>query len=431
MTGELRIQGVTVSSLASEYGTPLFVYDADALAGQYNGLRSRLHPAVDLFYSLKANPNVAICSLLSSLGAGAEVSSLAELRTALRAGVAPADIVFPGPGKSRAELSACLEEGIEAIVCESLGELELINELARDSGRPARVALRVNPGFTMKTSTLTMGGKPRQFGIDEDQLREQPGLARRFPHVRLVGVHVYMGTRILDEAVVAENTERILALADQLSSLLDFPLEVADIGGGLGVPYFDGERELDLDALSGMLNQVIAGFRARHKETRLIMELGRYLAAPAGCYVIGVRYVKTSWGERFAVTDGGTHHHMAAVGIGSFVKRNFPVRLLNRAADGPQAPWTIAGPLCTPNDTLAKNVQLPPVRPGDLLGVLCSGAYGPSASPGMFLSHGFPAEVLVHDGVPYLIRKRDEVADMLGSQILPDLAQPAARAAAS
>lgn len=415
------VQGIPVTELAAEFGTPLYVYDGDRITAQYTGLRERLHPAVDICYSLKANPNLAVCALLRSLGAGAEISSLAELRTALRAGVAAGDIVTPGPGKSPAELAAFLEAGVHAIICESFGELERIDAIAAGMGVRARVLLRVNPSFSVRTTTLAMGGKPRQFGIDEDQV---PTLAALdLPHVRIAGVHVYLGTRILDPSIVVSNTERILGLAERLSDRLGFPLETVDIGGGLGVPYFDGERELDREALTRDLEPVIAGFAARRPDTRLIMELGRYLVADAGTYVVGVRYVKTSMGERFAITDGGTHHHMAAVGIGSFVRRNFPIALLNRAADGPVQPWTLAGPLCTPNDTLARNVELPPIRPGDLLGVRASGAYGPTASPGLFLSHGFPAEVLVHNGTAHLVRERDTVEDLLRKQRLPALAK--------
>ncbi|WP_433556861.1 type III PLP-dependent enzyme [Pseudonocardia xinjiangensis] len=418
MTG-LEIQGIPVSELARDYGTPLFVYDGDVLAGQYDGLRRLLHPKLEIFFSLKANPNVSVCALLRSRGARAEVSSAAELVTAIRAGVPPRDIVFVGPGKSADELAACLDEDIFAIVCESPGELELIDQLARLRGTVARVALRINPAFAVKGSGLTMGGKPRQFGIDEVQLDELGNVAQRFPGVRLMGVHVYMGTRILAEDVVIENTRRILELARRVSARLEFELELVDIGGGLGVAYFDGERDIDPSVLAAGLEPVIAEFAAASPRTRLVMELGRYLTALAGTYVVRVRYVKTSLGQQFAITDGGTHHHMAAVGIGSFVKRNFPMRLLDRAEE-PTERWTVTGPLCTPNDTLAKDVALPPVRPGDLLGVLRSGAYGPTASPVLFLGHGAPAEVLVHGGRPHLVRDRDRAEDLLRQQHLHD-----------
>jgi diaminopimelate decarboxylase len=411
-----QIHGVEVTDLAEAYGTPLYVYDGAELRHRYQRLRDRLPPELEIFYSLKANPNVSICALLGSLGARAEVSSLVELITAGRAGIAPRDTIFLGPGKSEDELAAALDAGIYAIVCESYGELAHIDRLAAARGRRADVALRVNPEFTVARSGLTMGGKPRQFGIDAAQLFDDPGLARRYPHVRLMGVHAYLGTRILDAATVVDNVTRVLDLAERLAGRLDISLELVDVGGGLGVAYFEGEADLDEERTAAGVTAAVAGFARHHPETRLALELGRYLTATSGTYVVLVRYVKTSLGERFAITDGGTNHHMAASGTGSFVQRNFPIRLLGRESDEPRERWQVCGPLCTPNDTIGKAVALPPLRPGDLIGVSRSGAYGPTASPGLFLSHGYPAEVLVDHGRPFLVRDRDEPADLLRAQ---------------
>jgi diaminopimelate decarboxylase len=426
MPAEFTVQGIGITELAGTYGTPLYVYDGEALRDRLTEVRGRLHPRLEIFFSLKANPNAGVCAVLHAHGARAEISSLAELATARRAGVAPEDIIFLGPGKSRAELAACLDQHVFAIICESFGELAVIEELAVERGTTARVALRINPGFTVQGSGLTMGGKPRQFGIDEAAVLADPGLAARLPHVRLMGVQVYMGTRILSEQAVAENTERILDLAERISRRLGFPLELADVGGGLGVAYFDNETDPDLAALAARVNPVLDAFAGRHPATRIVMELGRYLTARAGTYVARVRYVKTSMGERFAIADGGTNHHMAAVGIGSFVKRNFPIRLLNRLDEPATEEWNVTGPLCTPSDTLGKKVLLPPVRPGDLIGVGRSGAYGPSASPVLFLSHGHPAEVLVLDGRAHLVREPDRTEDLLAKQRLPGIAASAA-----
>ncbi|MEU5551817.1 MULTISPECIES: type III PLP-dependent enzyme [unclassified Micromonospora] len=425
MTAEHEVQGIGITELAERFGTPMFVYDGEQLRRQYQGLRERLHPAVDMFFSLKANPNLSVCAVLHGYGACAEVSSLTELITARRAGVAPRDIIFLGPGKSRDELAACLREQVYAVVVESFGELELLNEVAAEHDVVAPVALRVNPEFAVKGGGLTMGGKPRQFGIDEAQLLAAPDLGA-YPHIRVMGVHAYLGTRILSEEVIAENTARILELAERLALRHGFPLEMVDIGGGLGVAYFEGETDLDPALVAERVNPVVEAFRDRHPDTRVIMELGRYLTAPSGVYVVGVRYVKESMGQRFAVADGGTNHHMAAVGTGSFVKRNYPMVLLNRPAEPAVAEWQVTGPLCTPNDTIGKNVPLPTVRPGDLIGVLRSGAYGPTASPVHFLSHGYPAEVLVHEGHAYLVRHRDDPEDLLSRQPTHDeLAAPA------
>ncbi len=419
MPDSATVQGITVTELAQRYGTPLYIYDGDSIAAQYQGLRQRLHPAIEMFYSLKANPNISVCALLASLGARAEVSSLTELITAQRAGVPAENILFLGPGKSRTEITACVKEDI-TLICESLGELALIDEVAEELGSNARVLLRVNPSFAVKGGGLTMGGKPRQFGTDEATLLATPDLVQRHRSVRLCGFQAYMGTRFLSEDVVVANTERILELAERLSQRLDVPLDMVDVGGGLGVAYFAGEHDIDPAVLTERLNPVLAAFHDRHPDTRLVMELGRYLVGPCGTYAVQVRYVKESMGERFAVADGGTNHHMAAVGIGSFVKRNFPMRLLSRDGAG-SAAWNVTGPLCTPNDTIGKAVELPDdLRPGDILGVDRSGAYGLTASPTQFLSHGSPAEVLVHEGRALLIRARDDADTLLANQILHD-----------
>ncbi|MEV4313250.1 type III PLP-dependent enzyme [Actinocrispum sp. NPDC049592] len=416
MTSEFTVQGRPISELADEFGTPMYLYDGDVLRDVYGSLRARLTPELDIFYSAKANPNVSVCAVLRSLGAGLEVSSMAELITARRAGAAVQDIIFLGPGKSVAELRACAEAGVHAIVCESLEELELVNGLGLP--RPVDVMLRVNPSFTAKGARLSMGGKPRQFGIDQEVLLRSRSFLRSLPGVRVIGVHGYMGTRILDAAAIVDNTRGILNAAEELSAELGFELSTVDVGGGIGVPYFDNEKDIDLDQLAVGVNAAVTDFLARNPGRRVITELGRYLVGWCGTYVVRARYVKESMGEWFVVADGGTNHHMAAVGIGSFVKRNFPVRSLTRYTDPELRPYNVTGPLCTPNDVVAKQVALPEVRPGDLLGVERSGAYGPSASPGLFLSHGYPAEVLVLDGTAHLVRLRDTVDDLLNKQLL-------------
>jgi diaminopimelate decarboxylase len=412
------------SGIAARYGTPTYVYDGDWLAANLEALRAVLHPSLEVFFSLKSNPNRGVYDVLHAAGARAEVSSLAELRLVLEAGTDPSDIVFLGPGKSEQEITACVEAGIYAIVCESFAELELIDRTAGGHGVRQRVLLRVNPAFSIAGSRLTMGGKPRQFGIDEAEiLAAGPALAA-FRHADVAGVQVYLGTRILDTEVVVKNTAYILEIAERIAGATGIRLDAVDIGGGLGVAYFEGESDLDPTALAKDLNPLLERFAAAHPDTRLIMESGRYLTALGGTYLMRVRYTKQSMGENFAVADGGTHHHMAAVGIGSFVKRNFPIGLLSRPAEPAEEPgrWNIAGPLCTPNDTIAKAAALPALRPGDLIGVLRSGAYGPSASPVYFLSHGYPAEVVVRGGRSYLVRARDTVEDVLGKQAThPDL----------
>lgn len=426
--GETPLDDDRLLAVARRFGTPVYVYDGDALSSRFRRLRERLHPAMDVFFSLKANPNVSVCATLHGAGACAEVSSMTELLTALRAGVPPRDIVFLGPGKSAGELSACLEHGIYAVICESFGELELLDRLAGEAATVAPVVLRVNPEFSVKGSGLTMGGKARQFGIDEQQLLDSQPPARRYRHLRVFGVQAYLGTRILDERVVVDNSRRVLDLAERICAHLEIPLEFVDVGGGLGVAYFEGETDPDEAALCEALNPLVDDFARRHPGTRIAMELGRYLTATSGVYLAGVTVTKTSFGQHFAVLDGGTNHHMAAVGIGSVVHRNFPLRVVGAQAGPDDGEWTLTGPLCTPNDTIGKKVRLPSLRRGDVVAVTRSGAYGPSASPVNFLSHGHPAEVLLRQGQEYLVREPDGAAELMARQRLVPPVPPVAPA---
>jgi diaminopimelate decarboxylase len=263
-----------------------------------------------------------------------------------------------------------------------------------------------------------MGGKPRQFGIDHETLLGAGPTLKALRHVRVIGVHAYLGTRILEAADIVHNTRGVLAAAEELSGALGVTLRTVDIGGGFGVPYFDGEPTLDIAQVVDGINAAVSAFLANNPGTRVITELGRYLVAEAGTYVVRARYVKQSRGVWLVGADGATNHHMAAVGIGSFVKRNFPIRSLSRPGEPADRTYTVTGPLCTPNDVVGKRVALPEVRPGDLIGVRQSGAYGPSASPTLFLSHGHPAEVLLLDGEAHLVRERDSAEDLLAHQRL-------------
>ncbi|PZE34233.1 type III PLP-dependent enzyme [Curtobacterium sp. MCPF17_031] len=411
-----------LEAIAAKYGTPMFVYDADVLSSTARSVRTALDERISIYYSLKANPNVSVVSTLMRAGTRAEVSSLAELRTAINAGHPAENVIFLGPGKTDEEIAACIDLRIRAIVCESFEELERINDASYSMGTRTKVVLRVNPSFELKGSGLTMGGKARQFGIDEEQLAEFVDLRARFASVDVLGVHAYMGTRILNEPAIVQNTRRILEMARRIAAIQRFPLKFVSVGGGWGVPYFEGESPINLQTVADGVNEAALLHVGSHPETEVAIELGRYLTALAGAYVTSVLYTKTSRGESFAVVDGGTNHHAAAGGVGSFVKRNFPVVVVGAEAGTPTSTWNLAGPLCTPNDLIVKKAELPDLTRGDLVAVLRSGAYGPSASPGLFLSHGFPTEVLLRDGEAHLIRAADSTEDLLARQILVDTA---------
>lgn len=417
-------------AIARTVPTPFYCYDAEDVRGRFDGLKRHLPDGADIYYSLKANPNKAIVSTLCRIGAGCEVSSVAELDLALAAGADRRRVIFVGPAKSPADLARGIEAGIKAIVAESCAELLAIQQVAAARGVVQPVALRINPDFKSTRVRIAMTGRASQFGIDEADLGTALDTAEGCPNLLLVGLHVYLGSRILDEEAVAANTANILDLAREVRRRLGRQLAFVDVGGGFGVRYFDKERDLDGDLLGSRLAALIAAFRAEAPRTRVIIELGRFLVARAGVFVTAVRYVKTSKGRHFAVCDGGSNCHAAAAGHGSAFRRNFPIRRLG-PAPAEQAAYTLTGPLCTPSDVIGDEVELPVLAPGDLICVERSGAYGPSASPVHFLSFGHPAEVMVDGPVTALVRRADPPDHLSRQQTWIELDTPWAPPAAA
>lgn len=267
---------------------------------------------------------------------------------------------------------------------------------------------------------MRMGGRPAPFGIDEEDLDAAVDRAERDAAVHLRGVHVYVGTQILDVDHLAAQWARGVTLARRVARRVGRPIGTIDLGGGLGVPYFPHESRLDLAAAGRALARVVEEVRAdpRLDKTRVILEPGRFLVAEAGIYVTRVVDVKASRGTTFAIVDGGMHHHLAASGnLGQTIKRNFPLAAVQRLDEEPREELVeVVGSLCTPLDVLARKAALPRLEPGDLVGVLQSGAYARSASPLGFLSHPAPPEVWVADGTAVEVRRRGTTADLFSDE---------------
>lgn len=413
--GELTIGGVLVSRIAEEHGTPLFVYDASVLKTKWSNLRRALPERVEIYYSIKANPSPAIVKTFLSLGCGLEIASGGELYQALAAGC-PADrIVFAGPGKQDGEIREFLEAGGGEIHVESLNEARRLIAACDALGREVGAAVRINPSSEVQGGAMRMGGKSAPFGVDEEEMGSVVDALQQSPRVRVSGVHIFAGTQILDAAVLGAQYRKCIELARALAKILKGRLTTVDFGGGLGIPYLEGDRDLDLEAYAREVRDLLAALEDEtFASTRFLVEPGRYLTGEAGIYVSRVIDVKSSRGKSYAVLDGGMNHHLAASGnLGQVIKRNFPIAVLNRLGEPTRQPVDVVGPLCTPLDVLARNVELPQPRVGDLVGVFQSGAYARSASPLGFLSHSAPPEVLVSDGQHKEIRRRGTYRDLL------------------
>jgi diaminopimelate decarboxylase len=349
---------------------------------------------VVLHYAMKANPFPPLVAHLVARVDGIDVASAGELEVALGAGADPVEVSFAGPGKRDEELQRALEAGILVNV-ESFREIELLGALSQRRGARARVAVRVNPDYELKSSGMKMGGGPKQFGIDAEEV---PHALERIAALPLAfeGFHIFGGSQNLRPEAICESQTQALALAQRLSASAPAPVRVLNIGGGFGIPYFPGEQPLDLAPIGEHLRRLVSDTRRTLPKARLVVELGRYLVGEAGLYVCRVLDRKVSRGQVFLVTDGGLHHQLAASGnFGQVLRKNYPVVIGNRVAGGERELASVVGPLCTPLDLLADRMELARAGPGDLVVVFQSGAYGLTASPTAFLSHPAPAEVLV------------------------------------
>jgi diaminopimelate decarboxylase len=416
---ELVVGGMPVHAIAEACGTPVFIYDRGVFEHKLNLLEDALPSSFDVYYSIKANPNQAILKFFSGRGCGLEVASGGELHQAIAAGCNSRRIVFAGPGKTAAELRQALEAGIGEIHVESMDELDALEGVALDLGTRASVSLRVNPGEEAQGGAMRMGGKATQFGFDEEMLDEVlvHVLARDAFDFR--GIHLFAGTQILDSDVLANQYEKGLEIAGRAASRAGRALSTVDFGGGLGVPYYTTDSELDVRRFGERLREIMdrRGSGREFDGTKFIVEPGRYLVAEGGVYVTRVTAVKKSRDKTYIVVDGGMHHHLAASGnLGQVIKRNFPVAVLNRLRESGDEKVDVVGPLCTPLDVLARGVNLPAIKVGDLVGIFQSGAYARSASPLGFLGHPTPPEVMACDGRATLIRSRGDYSSLLLDQ---------------
>ncbi|NEX64137.1 pyridoxal-dependent decarboxylase, exosortase A system-associated [Noviherbaspirillum galbum] len=391
----LCVGGIELTRLAQRAGqTPFYVYDRAQISERVAQLRQHLPRQIELHYAIKANPMPAVVQHLAGLVDGFDVASGGELRVALDTTMPARCVSFAGPGKSDAELASAVASGC-VINMESAHEMERIAALGDKLSIRPTVAIRVNPDFELKSSGMRMGGGAKQFGIDAEQVPEVLARLRKLD-LDFEGLHIFSGSQSLRADALREAQEKTLHLAIRLQDSAGTGLRTLNIGGGLGVPYFPGEQSLDLATVGAGLHELIPLAEKNLPHTRLIIELGRFLVAEAGIYVCRVIERKESRGQVFLVTDGGLHHHLAASGnFGQVIRKNYPVAIGNRMQGAVKETVSVVGPLCTPLDLLADQMELPKAGPGDLVVVFQSGAYGLTASPTAFLSHPAPAEMLV------------------------------------
>ncbi len=390
----LRVAGQTLMELAEQCGsTPLYVYSKRAIHDRVAALKAVLPARVHLHYAVKANPMQEVIDCVAAQVHGLDVSSGNELKAALQSGMQEQNISFAGPGKALWELKAAITAGITLNV-ESQVEFTRILGLCEQTGQSARVALRINPDFELRASGIKTSGGPQPFGVDAEAA---PQLLEKITAsgVDFTGFQIFSGSQVLQARTLIEAHEKTFTLARQLADHCRMPVQTLNIGGGFGIPYFPGDAPLEVAPVMEHLEGLLTEYRDTFAGTKIILELGRYLVGEAGLYLARITDRKISRGTTYLMTDGGLHHHLAASGnFGQALRRNYPITIANRLGERTET-VTVVGPLCTPLDVLAKDMDLPKAEIGDLLVVFQSGAYGYSASPLEFLSHPRPREILV------------------------------------
>lgn len=392
---QLAISGISLTQLSNRVGqTPFYAYDRSLINQRFTELRKNMPNDLKIHYALKANPMPALVQHMATLADGFDIASAGEMKTALDTTMSAKNISIAGPGKRPQELQQAISAGI-TINIESKTELSAIEKISDQLGLAANIAIRINPSFELKMAGVKMGGGAKPFGIDEEQV---PSVLKSIKAMNLSfkGFHVYSGSQNLKEDSIIEAQNQTFLLIEKLSEYCPTAIETLNIGGGFGIPYFIGDTPINTQIIGDQLNESMLQFKKNSPHTDIVIELGRYLVGEAGIYVCQVIDKKISRGKTFLVVNGGLHHHLAASGnFGQIIRKNYPIAIGNKIESDTLECVDIVGPLCTPLDILASNIDLPVAEVGDFIAVFQSGAYGYTASPHQFLSQPACEEVIV------------------------------------
>ena len=396
-----------LEALASAVGTPLYVYSAAAVRERVRAFQDAFAGMpCSLHYALKANSNLTLVRLIRTLGCGADANSGGEIELALRAGFSPGQIVFTGVGKTQSEIARAVELDLRAINVESAGELGRIDRAAQGRGARARIALRINPDIDANSHPhISTGLRINKFGVPMAEARSMCRDAIARPGVALVGLHVHIGSQLLQLDPLRRAAAAIVDLALELERD-GIAIEHIDLGGGLGVSY-DGGVTPSAAEYAAVLSPIV-GPSGR----TLLLEPGRALMAAAGGLLTRVVDVKSQGGDRlFVVLDAGMTELLRPALYGAF-HRIEPVTRVDR----PDATCDLVGPLCESSDTMGQARRMPQPEPGDLLVVLDAGAYG-FVMASNYNRRPLPAEVLVDGNAWRTVRRRQTFDQMLAPEI--------------
>ncbi len=408
-SGELHAEDVPVSRIVKRYGSPVYIYSHRTILRHFRAFSEAFdgYPHI-ICYAAKANSNSAILKILAEEGGGADVVSGGELFRAINAGIPANRIVYAGVGKTTEEIRYALKERILMFNVESEAELIEINRVAGIMKRNAPIALRVNPDIDPETHPyISTGLKRHKFGIPMEDALECYRIAKRMPHIEILGIHKHIGSQITKVSPFVDALKKLLSLVDNLR-LNGMEIRYIDIGGGLGIPYNDEEPPQPKDLAKAVL-PLLWG-----RDFTLIVEPGRSILGNAGILVTKVLYLKKGLGKDFVIVDAGMNDLIRPSLYGAF-HRIVPVVKRKRKkiiAD-------IVGPICESGDFLAKDREIERPFQGDLIAVMSAGAYGFSMAS-RYNSRPMVAEVIVRGKTFGIIRQRETYEDLIARERIPE-----------
>lgn len=411
-SGILHAEGVSLTRIAAEVGTPYYCYSSATIERHYKILAEAFHGQNALIcFAVKANSNQAVLTTLARLGAGMDVVSEGELRRARAAGVPASKIIFAGVGKTRAEMAYALRVGIHGFNVESEPELIALSEVATAAGATASIAIRVNPDVDAKThAKISTGKAENKFGVPYDKARELYARAAKLPGIAISGIHMHIGSQITDMAPFRDAFALLRDLARNLMAD-GIPLKHLDIGGGLGVPY-RGSNEIppSPDDYAAVVKSALGDL-----DLKLVLEPGRMIVGNAGVLVTRVIYVKEGAEKTFTIVDAAMNDLIRPTLYEAY-HEIWPVEK-SRSEMAPVA-QDIVGPVCETGDYLALERALPEVQAGDLLSVMTAGAYGAVMSSAYNTRLPVP-EVLVRGEDYAVVRPRPSYDDVIAADVIP------------
>ena len=401
--GELHAEGVALSRLGTQFGTPLYVYSYSTLIGHYLKLKEAFRGVNPLIcYSVKANSNLAILKSLVDRGAGLDIVSGGELFRAIKAGCPPKRIVYASVGKTDGEIRVSIRRGILFFNAESLAELDNINRIAKIFGKVVKVAIRINPDVEPKTHKFITTGKiTNKFGIDLATAAKIFTFRKNFSNLNICGIHIHIGSQITESAPYVA---AILKVTDFIKKLTKqhIKLEYLNIGGGLGIIY-DKENPQTAERFADRVVPLL-----KKTGLKIILEPGRFIVGPAGILVTKALYVKTTPFKKFVIVDAGMNDLIRP----ALYEAYHQLLPLDEVKSAEKEVVDVVGPICESSDYLAKERLMPKINAGDCLAVMGAGAYGFSMASN-YNSRRRPAEVLVKGNRAFLIRKRESFIDLI------------------